>query len=75
MQRIMGLSIQKFFKWLAFADLSPQVRRPLPKEQQFAVMSGLVLLRKKGSTSPVKAKDIWNDGDAAISNTATMTLV
>jgi integrase len=33
---------------------------------QPAVLKGVILQRKKGSKTPVKTKDIWNDNDVAI---------
>jgi hypothetical protein len=46
---------------LAHPDLTPQERTRLPKEKQPAVLKGFVLQTKKGSKSPVTAKDICGD--------------
>jgi integrase len=58
--------LMKFFKWRKYPDLTPRERRKLPKDQQPAVLKGLVIHSKTGSKSPIKAKDIWNDEDTAV---------
>jgi integrase/recombinase XerD len=65
-QRTYGRPIQKFFKWLAFPDMTPQERKFLPHDKLPPVLKGLVLQTKKGSKTPVKAKHIWNDKDVAL---------
>jgi integrase len=65
-QRTMGLPLMKFFKWLAYPGKTPHERKCLSRDQLPPVLHGLVLQTKKGSKSPVKASDIWNDSDTAI---------
>lgn len=67
-QRTMGLALQKFFKWLAYPDLTPKERSKLPKEQWPPVLKGFVLQRKKGALlqSPVTQRDIWDDKDLSV---------
>jgi hypothetical protein len=66
-QKAMGWAIKKFFKWLAYPDLTPQERKHLPPDKPLpSVLKGLVFQTKKGSKSPIKAKDIWNDKDTAV---------
>jgi integrase len=65
-QKTWGHPIKKFFKWLAYPTLSPQERKRLPQDKQPHVLRGLILQKKKGSTSPVTAKDIWDDKDIAV---------
>ena len=65
-QRTMAVCYMKFFKWLAYPDLVPQERKRLPHDNLPPVLRGVVLQTKKGSKSPVKAKDIWNDQDSAV---------
>lgn len=56
----------KFFKWLAYPDWTPHQRRHMSIEKYPPTLRGVVLQTKKGSKSPIKAKDIWNDEDTAI---------
>jgi integrase len=67
-QRTMGLALLKFFKWLAYPDLTPQERKRLPRERHPSVLKGFILQRKKGPLlqTPVEQKDIWNDKDVAV---------
>jgi site-specific recombinase XerD len=65
-QRTMALPLLKFFKWLAYADLTPQERKQLPRDKYPQVLKGLVLHTKRGSKSPIKASDIWGDEDVGI---------
>jgi integrase-like protein len=65
-QRTYGSPLLKFFKWLAYPDMTPQERKRLPKDKHPPVLKGFVLQRKKGSKTPVKTKDIWNDEDTAV---------
>jgi integrase len=65
-QRAYGLPLVKFFKWLAYPDATPQERRYLERDRLPPVLRGIVLQTKKGSKSPIKAKDIWNDEDTAV---------
>jgi integrase len=65
-QRTLGLPILKFFKWLAYPQLTPQERKLLPKEQYPEVLRRFVLQRKKGSKTPVKTSDKWKLEDVAI---------
>jgi hypothetical protein len=65
-QRMLGLLLQKFYKWLAYPDLTPQERKTLSKEMLPEVLKGFILHTKKGSKSPIKAKHIWNDSDIGI---------
>jgi integrase len=60
------LPILKFFKWLAYPQLTPQERKLLPKEQYPEVLRRFVLQRKKGSKTPVKTSDKWKLEDVAI---------
>jgi site-specific recombinase XerD len=46
-QLMFGLCLGKFFKWLAYPELTPQERKRLPSEMQPAVLKGLVLQRKR----------------------------
>jgi site-specific recombinase XerD len=48
-QRTLGLPLQKFFKWLAYPNLTPQERKTLPKEMLPEVLKGFMLHTKKGS--------------------------
>jgi Phage integrase, N-terminal SAM-like domain len=48
-QRTMGLALLKFFKWLAYPDLTPKERKRLLKEQWPPVLKGFILQRKKGA--------------------------
>jgi hypothetical protein len=43
-QRTMALPLLKFFKWLAYPDLTPQERKQLPKDNYPEVLKGLVIL-------------------------------
>jgi integrase len=65
-QRVMGLPLLKFFKWMAYPDLTPQERKHVPRDRYPEVLKGFLLHRKKGSKTPVKTKDIWYDEDAGI---------
>jgi integrase len=65
-QRTYGLPLFKFFKWAACRNLTPQERKHLPRDKLPAVLRGLVFQRKKGSKTPVKTKDIWNNEDTAV---------
>jgi hypothetical protein len=42
------LALLKFFKWLAYPDLTPQERKRLPREHWPPVLKGFTLQRKKG---------------------------
>jgi integrase len=46
--------------------LTPQERKRLPKDKQPPILRELIFPTKKGSRSPVTAKDIWDDKDVAI---------
>lgn len=61
-----AMVILKFFKWIAFPQLSSQERKKLSREQLPPVLRSLTFMPKRGSRSPVKAKDIWTDQDTAI---------
>jgi len=66
-QRAYGNPLVKFFKWLAYPEMTPQERRLLPKDQYPAVLKGVVLQTKRGgSRTPVKTKDLWSDEDTAV---------
>lgn len=65
-QRTLGLPLLKFFKWKEYRHLTPQERKQLPKDKLPAVLQGFVLQTKKGSKTPIKQKDIWDDKDTAI---------
>jgi integrase len=56
----------KFFKWRAYPKLTPQERSRLPRDKYPEVLQGVVLQTKKGSKTPIKQKDIWDDKDTAI---------
>jgi site-specific recombinase XerD len=64
--RSFGMTYLKFFKWLAYPGLTPQERKRLSREKYPPVLKGFVLQTKKGTKSPVTAKDIWDDKDVAI---------
>lgn len=62
-----ALCISKFYRWKAYPHLNPQQRKTLPKDQLPPVLiGGLTFVARKGSRSPVKAKDIWTDQDTAL---------
>jgi integrase/recombinase XerD len=61
-----ALCISKFYRWKAYPHLNPQQRKTLPKDQLPPVIGGLTFVARKGSRSPVKAKDIWTDQDTAL---------
>jgi integrase/recombinase XerD len=63
-----ALCISKFYRWKAYPHLNPQQRKTLPKDQLPPVLrdDGLTFVARKGSRSPVKAKDIWTDQDTAL---------
>ena len=65
-QRSYGLTYLKFFKWLAYPDLTAPERKHMPREKLPEVIKGLVIPIEKGSKSPIKAKDIWYDQDNAV---------
>lgn len=65
-QRALGLPLLKFFKWLAYPELTPQQRSTLPRDKYPKVLQGVVLQTKKGSKTPRKQKEIWDDKDTAI---------
>jgi site-specific recombinase XerD len=67
-QRTLGLALLKFFKWLAYPDLTPQERKRLPREHWPPVLKGFMLQRKKGALlqTPVTQKDIWDDKDVTV---------
>jgi len=65
-QRTLGLPLLKFFKWMSYPKLTPQERSKLPKNKYPAVLEGFVLQTKKGTKTPIKQKDIWDDKDTAI---------
>jgi integrase len=65
-QKTMAHSYMKFFKWLAYPELTPKERKLLPRNKFPAVLKEVVVPSKTGSKSPVKAKDIWTDEDTAI---------
>jgi integrase len=50
----------------AYPKLSLEERERLQKQDLPSVLRGLTFLNKKGSKSPVKAKDIWTDEDTAL---------
>jgi integrase/recombinase XerD len=61
-----ALCISKFYRWKAHPHLNPQQRKTLPKDQLPPVIGALTFVARKGSRSPVKAKDIWTDQDTAL---------
>jgi hypothetical protein len=61
-----AMVILKFFKWVAYPQLSSQERKKLSRERLPPVLTSLTFMPKKGSKSPIKAKDIWTDQDTAI---------
>jgi hypothetical protein len=61
-----AMVILKFFKWIAYPQLSSQERKKLSRERLPPVLRSLTFMPKKGSKSPIKAKDIWADQDTAI---------
>jgi integrase len=65
-QRTMGLPLLKFYKWLAYPDMTPQERKRLPRDKFPPVLKGFVLQMKKGSKTPVKTGEIWHDEDTAV---------
>jgi integrase len=65
-QRAYCVPLVKFFKWMAYPNMTPHERKHLTSDNLPPILKGLVLQTKKGSKSPVKAKDIWNDEDTAI---------
>jgi integrase len=67
-QRTLGLPLIKFYKWLAYPDLTPQERRMLPRDKWPDVLKngGIVIHKKKGSRTPIKRKDLWEDDEVAI---------
>jgi integrase len=66
-QRAYGVPLFKFFKWLAYPEMTPhERRRHLPHEKLPSVLKGVVLQVKRGSRTPVKNKDLWSDKDTAI---------
>jgi integrase len=65
-QRTLGLPLLKFFKWLAYPNLTAQERKRIPRDKYPAMLQGFVLQTKKGSKTPVENKDIWDDKDTAI---------
>jgi integrase len=65
-QKAYGMPLFKFFKWLAYPEMTPKERKFLPHDKFPPVLKGVVIQTKKGSKSPIKAKDIWNDEDTAI---------
>jgi integrase len=65
-QRTSGWPLLKFYKWHAYPKLTPQERKLLSGDKLPAVLQGIVLQRKKGSKTPVKQKDIWDEKDTAI---------
>jgi integrase/recombinase XerD len=65
-QRAYGVPLVKFYKWLAYPDWTPDQRKHMDRDKYPPILQGVVLQTKKGSRSPIKAKDIWNDQDVAI---------
>jgi integrase len=65
-QRAYSVPLVKFFKWMAYPSMTPHERKHLASDNLPPILKGLVLQTKKGSKTPVKAKDIWNDEDTAI---------
>jgi integrase len=65
-QKAYCMPLLKFFKWRAYPDLTAQQRKHMPRDKCPPMVKGLIFPTKKGSKSPVKAKDIWNDQDVAI---------
>lgn len=65
MQGTYSLTYFRFFKWLAYPELTPQERKRVPREKLPEVVKNLVRPVKKGSKSPIKAKNMWNDEDNA----------
>jgi site-specific recombinase XerD len=65
-QRTYGVTFLKFFKWLAYPELTPQERKRLPREKHPPVLKGFVLQTKKGTKNPITVKDIWDDKDVAV---------
>lgn len=65
-QRTMGIPLFKFFKWLAYPELTPKERKMLARDKLPPVLNGLVLQKKKGSKTPMRRKDIWEDEDTAV---------
>jgi integrase len=65
-QRAYCVPLVKFFKWKAYPNMTPHDRKHLASHRLPSILKGLVLQTKKGSKTPMKAKDIWNDEDTAI---------
>ena len=55
-QRTLGLPLLKFFKWLAYPDMTPQERKYLSRDKFPTALKGVVLQTKKGSKTPIKQK-------------------
>lgn len=51
---------------MAYPIMTPYERKHLASDKLPPILKGLVLQTKKGSKTPMKAKDIWNDEDTAI---------
>jgi integrase len=65
-QRAYCVPLVKFYKWMAYPNMTPHERKHLASDKLPPILKGLVLQTKKGSKTPMKAKDIWNDEDTAI---------
>ena len=51
-QRTLGLPLLKFYKWLAYPDMTPQERKALSRDRYQEVLKNIVQHTKKGSKSP-----------------------
>jgi len=51
-QRTLGLLLLKFYKWLAYPDMTPQERKALSRDRYQEVLKNIVQHTKKGSKSP-----------------------
>jgi hypothetical protein len=67
-QRTLCLPLLKFFKWLAYPELTVQERKLLPREKWPEVLKRFEVQTKPAGSprTPVKDSDKWGDKDVAI---------
>lgn len=65
-QKSLCMPIMKFYKWLAYPNLTPRERKQLGWYKLPPVIRNLVIQNKNSTKSPIKRENIWEDKDVHI---------
>jgi integrase len=65
-QKSLCMPIMKFYKWLAYPDLTPRECKQLGRYKLPPVIRNFVIQNKNSTKSPIKREDIWEDKDVHI---------